>query len=103
MFVFSLWCHLIYSRYITSLSIFAFFSCEFVISRFSGAGIGLVRSEQDDGSGNLQCVEGATETIGGWLYRWAMISGALSPIFGIGILILMLFDCCCKGEKLRIW
>jgi hypothetical protein len=34
--------------------------------------------------------------MGGWLYRWAMISGALSPIFGIGILILMLFDCCCK-------
>lgn len=90
------------SRYIISLSAFAFFSCEFVISRFSGAGIGLVRSEQDDGSGNLQCVEGATETIGGWLYRWAMISGALSPIFGIGILVLMLFDCCCKGELLRI-
>ena len=83
-----------------SLSCFAFFSCEFVKNRFTNAGIGLVRSETlVDGS--YQCVRNTTVSIGGWLYRWSMVSGALSPILGSGVLFLMSFDCCCKGERLN--
>ncbi len=77
------------------LSSFALFSCEFAIKRSTNAGIGLIRSEELMESGDYVCVESMTNPWH-WLYRWSMVSGALAPIFGIGVLILMLFDCCCK-------
>lgn len=72
------------------------FSCEFVIKRSTGAGIGLIRSEELGELGDYVCVSSVLTYKWQWLFQWAMVSGALAPIFGIGVLTLMLFECCCK-------